>query len=334
MVSVVIPAYNAGAFVSRTIDSVLAQTYRDFELIVVDDGSTDNTSDVVRSYGASVRYIYQENAGDGTARNTGISAAKGEWIAFLDHDDEWLPRKLELQMDILKRNSQLRWCGANYYKSCLGRRDAVGSIQALKDKLAGRAFFENFFTAVGQKDCCLITTTIIVHKEVFAQVGVFDSCWLLCADFDMWWRVAYRYATIGYLPEPLATVHLDVLDSAGKVRRIAGKRGEDARKLVARHLILAETHGSLAEFTPLAKRIVRKSLITAIFHGFKSDSRAIASQFPSLLPWYWRLTTRVLTVFPKLTSATTRSLAWLMHKLRLERQVSRRWVYSQKDQQN
>jgi glycosyltransferase involved in cell wall biosynthesis len=96
MISVVIPAFNAGQFIRRTVDSILAQTYSDFEIIVVDDGSTDNTADVVRSYGPKVRYIYQQNAGDGPARNTGITAAEGDWIAFLDHDDEWLPKKLQL----------------------------------------------------------------------------------------------------------------------------------------------------------------------------------------------------------------------------------------------
>lgn len=329
MVSVVIPAYNAGGFIRRTIDSVLSQTYTDRELIVVDDGSTDNTSEVVKSYGAKVRYIHQDNAGDGPARNTGIRAAKGDWIAFLDHDDEWLPRKLELQMDLLKRNPRLRWCGTNYYKSCLDRRDAVGDIEALKNKLAGHDCFDNFFTAVGQKGCSLITTTILVHREVFEHAGLFDSCWLLCADFDMWWRIAYHFPAIGYLPEPLATVHLDVLDTAAKASRITSKRGEDARNLVARHLKLADEQAALAQFTPLAKKVLKKSLAATIYYGFKDDARATVAQFPGLFPWYWRLGTYLLTVFPKVTAVAARVLASLGRKLRLERRVTRRWVYSE-----
>jgi len=331
VISVVIPAYNAGGFIKRTIDSVLAQTYRDYEVIVVDDGSTDNTAEAVRSYAGKVRYIYQENAGDGPARNTGIRAAKGDWIAFLDHDDEWLPQKLELQMKLLDRNPALRWCGANYYMSCLGRRDAVGNVTALQKALAGRDYFENFFTAVGQKGCSLITTTMVIHKEVFEQAGLFDSCWLLCADFDMWWRIAYSFPRIGYLAQPLAMMHLDALDIAAARRHLAGKRGEDARKLVARHLKLAKEQGMLAEFTPLAKKVLRKSLVTTIYHGFRDDARTTVRQFSGLFPWYWRFGTYLLTIFPAITSAAAKAFAYFVYKMRLERQVTRRRVYTKKD---
>ena len=331
VISVVIPAYNAGGFIKRTIDSVLAQTYRDYEVIVVDDGSTDNTADVVKSCAGKVRYIHQENAGDGPARNTGIRAAKGDWIAFLDHDDEWLPQKLELQMKLLDRNPALRWCGANYYGSCLGRRDAVGNVTSLQKALAGLDYFENFFTAVGQKDCSLVTTTMVIHKEVFEQAGLFDSCWLLCADFDMWWRIAYRFPRIGYLAQPLAMMHLDALDIAAARRHLAGKRGEDARKLVARHLKLAQEQRMLAEFTPLAKKVLRKSLVTTIYHGFREDARTTVRQFSGLFPWYWRFGTYLLTVFPAITSAAAKGFAYFVYKLRLERQVTRRWVYAKSD---
>jgi glycosyltransferase involved in cell wall biosynthesis len=330
VISVVIPAFNAGRFIRRTIDSVLAQTYRDFELIVVDDGSQDDTAQIAKSYGQAVRYIYQENAGDGPARNAGIQAAKGDWLAFLDHDDEWLPHKLEFQMNLLGKNPQLRWCGANYYKSYLHRKAVASNAEILEETLAGQDYFENFFTAVAQKNCSLITTTIIVHKTAFEQVGVFDSCWALCADFDMWWRIAYRFAAIGYLPEPLAIVHLDVLDAAAKARRLAAKRGEDARKLVARHLKLADEQDSLAEFTPLAKKVLRKSLITTVHYGFKDDARETIKRFPDLFPWPWRFATYLLTVFPRVTAITTRILLRLGHELRLERQVTRWQAYSKK----
>lgn len=92
-VSVVIPAYNAGEYLGRAIDSVLAQTQPAAEIIVVDDGSADNTADVAQGYGERIRFIQQENAGASVARNTGIEAAASEWIAFLDADDEWLPQK-------------------------------------------------------------------------------------------------------------------------------------------------------------------------------------------------------------------------------------------------
>lgn len=102
MVSVIIPTYNRGYFISKTIDSVLAQTYRPVEIIVVDDGSSDDTSVVVDKYGSQLRYIYQENAGLASARNTGLAAARGEYIAFQDSDDIWLPWKLQAQVALMR----------------------------------------------------------------------------------------------------------------------------------------------------------------------------------------------------------------------------------------
>src|SRR5688572_33231336 len=97
-VSVVIPAYNAAAFIRETIDSALAQTYRDFEVIVVNDGSTDDTMARLREFGSRIRVHEQSNSGVATARNSGVKIATGSWIAFLDSDDLWMPQKLERQL--------------------------------------------------------------------------------------------------------------------------------------------------------------------------------------------------------------------------------------------
>jgi len=323
MISVVIPAFNAARFIRRTIDSVLAQTYRDFELIVVDDGSTDNTGQVVQSYGAKVRYVVQKNAGDGPARNAGVAAAKGDWIAFLDHDDEWLPNKLDVQVRLLERNPELRWCGANFYRSCLDVRQAAGDADRLTQTMAGRNYFDNFFTAVATQGCALVTMTMIVHREVFEQVDLFDSCWALCADFDMWWRITYRFPRIGYVPQPLGIMHLDALGVAASRYHLAGKSGDDARRLVEKHLKLAETNGMLAEFTPLAQKVLRKSLATNVFHGLKTDARATIRQFSALLPWRLRVAASLATVFPKPTSALLRAIVYLAYRLGIKRDVSR-----------
>ncbi|MCK4819314.1 glycosyltransferase family 2 protein, partial [bacterium] len=106
-VSVIIPTCNRAEYITQAIDSVLAQTYTDYEIIVVDDGSTDNTKEVMEPYMDRIRYIYQENAGVSAARNTGIKAAKGDWVAFLDSDDEWLPGKLAVQIRAVERHPQL-----------------------------------------------------------------------------------------------------------------------------------------------------------------------------------------------------------------------------------
>jgi len=122
LVSIVIPTYNYGNFVSEAVDSALAQTYNNIEVIVVDDGSTDNTKDVLVKYNESIRYIHKENAGLPAARNTGIEQAKGEYIAFLDSDDQWLADKVELQMEIFKSNDQVGLVScAGYHVNDLGQ---------------------------------------------------------------------------------------------------------------------------------------------------------------------------------------------------------------------
>ena len=125
-ISVVIPAYNCERYITRSIDSVLAQTRPVDEIIIVDDGSSDNTGEVVKRYGGKVRYIRQENAGASVARNTGIEAATGDWIAFLDGDDEWLPDKIKHQTELLSRNPNLVWVTGNYMEClCEEKRSGI-----------------------------------------------------------------------------------------------------------------------------------------------------------------------------------------------------------------
>src|SRR6185369_7640984 len=109
-VSVIIPTYNSARFLTEAIDSVLAQSFKDFEILVIDDGSTDETKAMMQRYGSPVRYIYQANAGVAAARNRGIAESRGKYIAFLDADDAWCARKLETQLNALARNADHRAC--------------------------------------------------------------------------------------------------------------------------------------------------------------------------------------------------------------------------------
>jgi glycosyltransferase involved in cell wall biosynthesis len=332
--SVVIPAFNAGGFIKRTIDSVLAQTYSDYEVIVVDDGSTDNTAEIVKNYSDNVRYIYQDNAGDGPARNTGIRAAKYDWIAFLDHDDEWLAQKMQLQMELLDRNPDLKWCAANFLKQCGKRSELAEDALKMEKWLQGKEYFTDFFAILTKSKCNFMTSTMVIARSLFEAAGMFDSCWLRGADQDMWWRIAYRYPVIGYLSQPLALLHVDPQDVTSTKLRMAVKRGEDARKLIARHLVLAKEQGMLEEFKPMAKRTLRKCLLTTVYHGFKDDSRMTIKQFSEFFPWYWRSATYILTIFPRVTSSILQGLAYVRYRLGFERQVSRRWICKSKTDSN
>jgi hypothetical protein len=328
MISVVIPAFNAGRFIKRTIDSVLSQTYKDYEIIVVDDGSADNTGELVKSYGEKVRYIYQPNAGDGPARSTGVKAAKGEWIAFLDHDDEWLPEKLQLQVELLNKHPDLRWCAGNFYNQSGSKKAPAVEPAVISGALGGSDYSENYFTAVLRTGCNFMTSTMVIHKEVFEQAGVFDSCWMRCADLDMWWRITYRFPKIGCLPQPLAILHIEVQDVTSTMLRLTTKRGEETRRLVAQHLKLARERGMLEEFVPLAFSVLKKALLTTIFQGFGTDSREIVTQFKELFGWHWRVAVYLATISPKATSSAAKAVAYVWHKLGLERDISRRWINS------
>jgi len=189
-VSVIIPTYNRAQYVCEAIDSVLAQTYRDLEIIVVDDGSTDNTREVLGKYDDQVRYIYRENGGPSAARNTGLGHARGEYIAFLDSDDLFLPGKLEVQ---LKGFDQFPKVGMVYSKSlpfhstfniadrCL---DSVGHITFQIHDI----FEDMLLLRKGPN-----TIEPLVRRDCFSQVGNFDEQLVVGEDSNMWLRVIAHY---------------------------------------------------------------------------------------------------------------------------------------------
>ena len=194
-VSVLIPAYNALRFLPQTVASALAQTWDDFELLIVDDGSTDGTGAWVAQHpDARVRLLEQPNQGAATARNTGIAAARGEYIAFLDADDLWEPSKLERQV------------------ACLDARPEVGLVHtAIRyidedsheiNQVLGTYGDGDVWREVVVHNPVRCGSTPLVRRECFRQLGVFDTELSFAEDWDMWIRIAssYHFATLN---EPL-----------------------------------------------------------------------------------------------------------------------------------
>ncbi len=202
-VSIVIPTLNRAHLVPRAIKSVLTQTCQDFEIIVVDDGSIDATKRIIQRFSDKrIKYIkHRQTRGPGAARNTGIDACSGDYIAFLDSDDEWLPKKLEKQINLFKRNiikPGMTYCGVALI-------DLYGRNVKEKwtPKYRGYVFKKNLasnFIVSG-------SSSVIVQKNVLKKVGNFDESFPSCEDWDLWTRIA-KYYEIDFVPEILVNCFL------------------------------------------------------------------------------------------------------------------------------
>jgi len=319
-ISVVIPACNAGAYIGRALESVLGQTRSADEIIVVDDGSTDNTAEVVARYAPKVKYLHQDNAGASVARNRGIEAATSRWMAFLDADDEWLPEKLRLQTEHLMRNGDLVWTTGNYI-CCVCRKNRRAPHMApdkARQLLSGREYVENYFGALPRK-LDGWTGTMLIRRDVLYEAGLFRPGQLRGNDYDMWWRIAYRRPKIGYLAEPLAVYHLDVEGSIIRKYRDA----EISCELIARHLELAGEHGRLADFEPCAVYLLRRWMRAMLFDARSRDIRTMLSRFSDLLPRSYRAFMWLLTAFPEATAAGCRLISMVVRLLGLRRRPVR-----------
>jgi glycosyltransferase involved in cell wall biosynthesis len=192
-ISVIIPVYNRVNLVGRALASVYAQGRSAQEVIVVDDGSSDGTGDYVRTHFPQARYIRQTNQGVSAARNRGIAAACGEWLAFLDSDDEWLPQKLQIQYQALETNPEYRICHSNEMWVRRGRR--VNPMR--KHAKSGGNIFRRCLPR-----CVISPSSVIVHQSVIETVGRFDEAFPACEDYDLWLRVCAVYAVL-YVEQPL-----------------------------------------------------------------------------------------------------------------------------------
>jgi glycosyltransferase involved in cell wall biosynthesis len=192
-VSVIIPTHNRKAFVQEAVDSVLAQTYEDFELIVVDDGSTDGTGKVLKRYENRLLYLYQANQGVSAARNNGLALAQGEFIAFLDSDDLWLPKKLAIQVAFMDQHPQAQIC---YTDELWIRRGKRVNPKKRHAKCSGEIYHHCLPL------CIISPSSALMRRGLFAQVGTFDPGLPVCEDYDLWLRVAARFPVF-FIPQRL-----------------------------------------------------------------------------------------------------------------------------------
>ena len=194
-ISVVIPTYNRKHTLLRALDSVLAQSYQPFEIIVIDDGSSDGTIDMIKSKYPSLKLLESlklskslkgySPKGVSIARNVGIKKSKGDWISLLDSDDEWVPDKLIKQVQLLKKNEELLFCHTNE----IWIRNGIRVNQHKKHQKYGGYIFKECL------DICRISpSSALIHKSIFEDIGLFDESLKVCEDYDLWLRIALRYS--------------------------------------------------------------------------------------------------------------------------------------------
>jgi len=254
--SVIIPNYNRKHTLGRAIDSVLAQTVQPLEIIVVDDGSTDGTLEWLKIIYPKIQSISQSNKGVSAARNMGINQAKGDWIALLDSDDEWLPNKLEKQIQALQENPKMMFCHTNE----IWIRNGVRVNQMKKHQKYGGQIFEQCL------DMCRISpSSSLLHKSIINDIGLFDENLKVCEDYDLWLRVTSKYPVL-FLDEPLIKKYGGHDDQLSKT-----PEGIEQYRIQSLEKILQEGQLTQSQFQSAKNMLIHKLKIFA--NGLKKRKK-------------------------------------------------------------
>jgi glycosyltransferase involved in cell wall biosynthesis len=264
-VSVIIPVYNRVELICQALSSVRAQTFRDFEVVVVDDGSTDSTAAVVKAHYPEVRLIQKENAGVSAARNRGIQEARGEWIAFLDSDDVWLPHKLSRQVAFLELHPDIDLLYARMWSYTVGREHE----RQLEPKSVSLTF-EDLLNGHNS----VTTSTVMVRRRVFDVVGMFNEGLPAVEDHELWIRIAERFK-LGFLDEVVAEYRRHALSTTAEPVRLH----EGYRRF---YVWLIETYGdrleSRREKEKLLARFEYLCGASALKRGNRARARKLVGQ--------------------------------------------------------
>lgn len=329
LVSVVIPAYNAAEYVAQTLDSVLAQTFSHYEIIVVNDGSPDTPQleKALAPYFHRIRYIKQENQGPSGARNRGILESRGKYVAFLDSDDHWLPCHLEAQLQLLEKNPTLSLVYA----------DGILTVEGA----AVRTCFQSSpqahpvtFEALVAEDCTVVTSATVATREALLQAGLFDDRFRHCEDFDLWARVLFCGFRIDYARQ------IQI------VRRLSNGLSSDTESMRRSRLAVLQKMSSQLPLSDAQKRLVlvRQSNAEVVLQLALCKKAMLAGELAQALKaaqsaksfldtWKVRIVVLSLRVAPRLFAAIYRAYTGALarrNRLRLKLRRMKMWSGARK----
>ena len=254
LISVVVPTFNRAYCVSNAIESVFAQTFKNIEVIVVDDGSTDNTLEILARFGDRIRLIRQKNSGVSTARNTGVRAARGGWIAFLDSDDRWHPDKLERQAGYLQKYAAkicFTRCVTDYGVPLPDIEDVPSIL-----KEPELHYVEDVVDLVCSAQGHPYMQSMLIEKHLFEKVGLFDESLQTAGDTQLLFKLSF-FSGLIYIDSPLVVVHRTLAANS----LTYDLNPETAKKRFSSYLrVQAEMYWRLLEVHPEKISVVRDRL--------------------------------------------------------------------------
>jgi glycosyltransferase involved in cell wall biosynthesis len=280
LVSIIIPCFNTAQYLPQAIESVLNQTYSNLEIIVIDDGSTDNTKNVIKPFLNDIMYIYKDNGGPASARNLGITSSRGEFIAFLDADDYWLPEKLTNQVSFLMKNPQFDMVHSNLL---ISRKDRELYSPILKNKVpSGKVFSELFL------DNHIYNLTVIIRRICFLKTGGLDENKKLIGieDYDFWLRIALLFK-IGFINKIVAVYNIHDNNLSNEINIILSQQYL-IQKFSKNNKVIQEYPGIIKEKKErlsfrLACWLIEKKEYKSAFKYFLISSRRSYLKFHSLI---------------------------------------------------
>ena len=267
-VSVIIPTYNRWQVLRRAIDSVLAQSVTANEIIVVDDGSTDNTHTLLQStFGDRIKVLVQPNRGVSAARNAGLKIASGDWIALLDSDDEWLPEKLQQQIEVLEQNSSCVLCHTDE----IWVRNGVRVNPMKKHKKTGGDIFAQCLPL-----CAISPSSALIKKDIFKTIGLFNESLPACEDYDLWLRICAAHP-VHYLDKKL------LIKYGGHEDQLSRKHwGMDRYRIKSLHQLLTKTDLS-PEQHRLTIGMLEQKIHILLKGAVKHDNQKLSNECHSLI---------------------------------------------------